>query len=460
MSGDWVGLLVSVALACFVGAVVATLWQRGRGRAEAMLASAQLQSLQQQLEAWRQRHTAQEQELRNLQALLETARIKVADVEARREQELQSTSEKLAMIEQSREVLAREFEAMANRIFESRQTAFEMRQDSLQQQHKNSLDSMVTPLREQLKDFRQKIEQVYDTENRERASLITEIRLLKDLSQQVSQDAGNLANALKGDNKAQGNWGEVILERILEQSGLQKGREYDTQVNLRSEDGERRLPDVIVRLPEGRDVVIDAKVSLVDYQRYCDATDEQERERALKGHVQSLRAHVMKLSDKSYQHLEGIRTLDFVMIFMPIEAAFSVAFQYDQHLFGEAFDRGIVIVSPTTLLATLRTIHSIWRYEKQNRNAEKIAQEAGKLFDQFALVGESLDELGKQLQKATQSYDHTLKRFSTGRGNLVSRVEKLKVLGARTSKQLPAAFADADTDNDFLVGQEGQELPE
>lgn len=379
---------------------------------------------------------------------LEQTRIRLAEVEARREQEQLAMREQLALLEQSRTVLGREFEVLANRIFESKQASFETRQASIQQQSKQNLESLVSPLREQLLQFRQKVEQVYDTENRERASLITEIRLLKNLSQQVSEDASNLASALKGDNKAQGNWGEVILERILEQSGLQKGREYDTQVNLRSDEGERRLPDVIVRLPEGRDVVIDAKVSLVDYQRYCDAEDPIERERYLKAHVLSLRSHVQKLSDKSYQNLEGIRTLDFVMIFMPIEAAFSVAFQYDQNLFGEAFDRGIVIVSPTTLLATLRTVHSIWRYEKQNRNAEKIAQEAGKLFDQFARVGDSLEELGKQLERANTSYNETLKRFSSGRGNLVARAEKLKHLGARTSKQLPAVFSDADMEAD------------
>lgn len=383
---------------------------------------------------------------------LEQTRIQLADVEARREQEQLAAREQLALLEQSRGALSQEFEVLANRIFEAKQTSFETRQASLQQhmqqQSKQSLEGLVSPLREQLQQFRQKVEQVYDTENRERASLITEIRLLKNLSLQVSEDASNLASALKGDNKAQGNWGEVILERILEQSGLQKGREYDTQVNLRSDDGERRLPDVIVRLPEGRDVVIDAKVSLVDYQRYCDAVDDAERERYLKAHVLSLRSHVMRLSDKSYQNLEGIRTLDFVMIFMPIEAAFSVAFQYDQNLFGEAFERGIVIVSPTTLLATLRTVHSIWRYEKQNRNAEKIAQEAGKLFDQFARVGESLDELGKQIGKANDSYLETVKRFTTGRGNMVSRVEKLKQLGARASKQLPASFSDADSGNE------------
>jgi DNA recombination protein RmuC len=380
---------------------------------------------------------------------LEQTRIKLADVEARREQEQLATREQLALVEQSRKVLSNEFEALANRIFDSKQASFESRQAGIQQQSKQNLESLVTPLREQLQQFRQKVEQVYDTENRERASLITEIRFLKSLSQQVSEDANNLANALKGDNKAQGNWGEVILERILEQSGLQKGREYDTQVNLRSDEGERRLPDVIVRLPEGRDVVIDAKVSLVDYQRYCDAEDPLERERYLKAHVQSLRSHVMRLSDKSYQNLEGIRTLDFVMIFMPIEAAFSVAFQYDQNLFGEAFERGIVIVSPTTLLATLRTVHSIWRYEKQNNNAEKIAQEAGKLFDQFARVGESLEDLGKQLGKANDSYLETVKRFTTGRGNMVSRIEKLKQLGARASKQLPSTFADADPELDL-----------
>ena len=217
---------------------------------------------------------------------LEQARIRLADVEARREQEQLAMREQLALMEQSRTVLGREFEVLANRIFESKQASFESRQASLQQhmqqQSKQSLEGLVTPLREQLQQFRQKVEQVYDTENRERASLITEIRLLKNLSLQVSEDASNLASALKGDNKAQGNWGEVILERILEQSGLQKGREYDTQVNLRSDEGERRLPDVIVRLPEGRDVVIDAKVSLLDYQRYCDAEDPQDRERNIK----------------------------------------------------------------------------------------------------------------------------------------------------------------------------------
>ncbi len=375
---------------------------------------------------------------------LEAARIRLADVEARREQEQLSMREQLALLEQSRTVMAHEFEGLANRIFDTKQASF-------QQQSRQNLDALVTPLREQLQQFRHKVEQVYDAENRDRASLMTEIRLLRSLSQQVSEDAGNLASALKGDNKQQGNWGEVILERILEQSGLQKGREYDTQVNLRSDDGSRRLPDVIVRLPEGRDVVIDAKVSLVDYQRYCDATDAQERERALKGHVQSLRSHVMKLGEKSYQQLEGIRSLDFVMLFMPVEAAFAVAFQHDQRLFGEAFDRGIVIVGPTTLLATLRTVNSIWRYEKQNHNAEKIAQEAGRLFDQFARVGESLEELGKQLKRASDSYDETLKRFSSGRGNLVSRAEKLKQLGARTDKKLSQVFvADGSLDSDTV----------
>ncbi len=376
--------------------------------------------------------------------------VKLADVEGRREQEQQAARAQLLQIEQSRVLLAQEFETLANRIFDAKHSAFELRQADVQQQNKQSLDNLVAPFRTQLQEFKQKVEQVYDAENRDRVSLITEIRLLKNLSLQVSQDASNLASALKGDNKLQGGWGEVILERILEQSGLQKGREYETQVHLRNDEGERRLPDVIVRLPEGRDIVIDAKVSLVDYQRYCEARDDAERARALKSLVFSLRSHVQRLSDKSYQNLEGIRTLDFVLIFMPIEAAFSLAFQHDQQLFGEAFERGIVIVSPTTLLATLRTVHGLWRYEKQHRNAEKIAQEAGKLFDQFALVGDSLEDLGRQLQKATQSYDNTVKRFSSGRGNLVSRAEKLKQLGARTSKQLPAGFTE-------VAGHDGAE---
>lgn len=381
---------------------------------------------------------------------LEEARIRLAESEARREQEQQAAREQAALLAQSRQLMSHEFESLANRIFESRQVTF-------QQQSRQSLEGLVNPLKEQLNEFRRRVDLIHESDNRDRASLITEIRLLKNLSQQVSQDAGNLATALKGDNKRQGNWGEVILERILEQSGLEKGREYETQVNLRSEDGGRRLPDVIVRLPEGRDVVIDAKVSLVDYQRYCEAADDAERDKALKGHVASLRNHVTRLSDKSYQHLEGIRTLDFVLLFMPVEAAFSVAFQHDQSLFAEAFDKGIVIVGPTTLLATLRTVQSIWRYEKQNRNAEKLALEAGKLFDQFARVGESLEDLGKSLEKAGASYEETVRRFSNGRGNLVSRAEKLQKLGARTQRQLPAVFSSrAGTEEDEEAGEEGQ----
>jgi len=355
------------------------------------------------------------------------------------EQERKHYEEKLALLGEARDNLRKEFENLAHRIFDDKQEKFH-------QQSRERLDQVINPLREQLGNFHKKVEDVYDKESKERSSLIGEIRILKDLNQQISQDAIHLTQALKGDNKAQGNWGEMVLESILEKSGLVKGREYETQVAFKTEEGQRRNPDVVVHLPEGKDIIIDAKMTLVDYSRYCAATIEAERQAALKAHTQAIKNHIQGLSVKAYEHLEGVRSLDFVLLFIPIEAAFMVAVEADPEIFRDAFDKGIIVVSPTTLLATLRTVQSIWRYEKQNKNAERIATEAGKLFDQFVLVLESLSEIGKHLDKAHSSYDETLKRLSTGRGNLVSRIEGLEKLGARTKKQMPSDIKEISDD--------------
>jgi DNA recombination protein RmuC len=218
---------------------------------------------------------------------------------------------------------------------------------------------------------------------------------------------------------------------------LRKGHEYETQVNLKSEGGQRRAPDVIVRLPENKDVIIDAKVSLVDYEAYCSASTDDEREAHLKKHIQSMRQHVNGLSCKDYENLEGIRTLDFVLVFVPIEAAFVAAVEFDQRMFKEAYEKNIIIVSPTTLLATLRTVQSIWRYERQNKNADEIARQAGGLHDQFVLLVESLEDINKYLVKAQESYGTTMKRLTLGSGNLVGRVSKLQTLGAKSKKNIP-----------------------
>ncbi len=376
------------------------------------------------------------QQMQDLKHELDRARAESVQIKSentglntRLEEEKKHFEAQLKLLNEARTELTREFENLANKIFNTKQQQFA-------QQSKQTLDVAIDPLRNQLAEFRKKVEDVYEKENAERNKLVGQLGELQKQTRQVSEDAINLANALKGDNKIQGNWGEVILERLLEQSGLQKGREYETQVALKAESGRRRNPDVIVRLPENKDIVIDAKVSLADYERYCSASDDEERERFLKQHIASLRSHIANLSIKDYEKLEGIRSLDFVFIFVPVEAAFMLAMQQEPALFREAYDRHIALVSPTTLMATLRTVESIWRYEKQNTNAEKIAKQAGALYDQFVLTLDSLEEVGRMLGKTQDAYDLTVKRLKTGRGNLVKRVEDIKRLGAKTKKSI------------------------
>jgi DNA recombination protein RmuC len=252
----------------------------------------------------------------------------------------------------------------------------------------------------------------------------------------------NLTNALKGDVNTLGAWGEVILERILEASGLEKGRAYETQVSLTAGGGGRYQPDVIVKLPEGRDVIVDAKVSLKAYERYHAADDEAVRSSALKAHLASLRSHLKGLSEKHYEDLEGIRTLDFVLMFVPIEAAFFTALKHDRSLFNEAFEKNVIMVSPSTLLVTLRTVHNIWRTVDQNENAQEIARQAGGMYDKFVGFIEALEEVGRQLDRAREAYRTARDRLSTGRGNLIRRAEQLKSLGVKTNKTLPEAYTD------------------
>tara|TARA_R110000822_G_scaffold60287_4_gene150192 strand:- start:22761 stop:24092 length:1332 start_codon:yes stop_codon:yes gene_type:complete len=358
-----------------------------------------------------------------------------ASLETRLEGDRTRYEEQLQLLRQARESLTQEFENLANRIFDAKQEKFA-------QQSKQALDTTIDPLRQEITSFRKKVEDAYDKENAERNKLIGQVVELQKQAQRVGEDAVHLANALKGDSKFQGNWGEVILERILEQSGLTKGREYETQVSLRDGEGQRRQPDVIIHLPDHRDIVVDAKVSLTDYERYCRAEESADKTLFLKQHVSSIRNHISGLSRKAYEELEGVNTLDFVLIFVPIEAAFMLALEQDHNLFRDAYDKGIILVSPTTLLATLRTIHNIWRYEDQNRNAEKIASEAGKLYDQLVLVVESLDELGRHIDKSQDAWQQTRKRLVDGRGNLVRKFEDIKKLGARTKRQLPEDLVD------------------
>ncbi|MFC6631803.1 DNA recombination protein RmuC [Microbulbifer taiwanensis] len=398
--------------------------------AELQGAGAELKIVEARLDASREREAQLSAEVQSLRTELADKLQRLTRSQVLVEKSEAALAEQRQQLEQTRKAMAEQFENLANRIFEEKQQAFTRRSE-------DSLRKSLDPLERQLGDFRKRVEHVYDRENAERNSLLGQIKALREQTQRISDEALNLTSALKGDRKIQGNWGEVVLERLLEESGLVKGREYETQVTI-TQDGRRRQPDVIVRLPESKDLIIDAKVSLVDYERYSAAETDEERTQALKQHVNSLRAHITGLNKKAYEQLEGVRTLDFVFIFVPIEAAYMLAMQADPELFRFAYEKQIVLVSPTSLMATLRTVENIWRYEKQNKNAEKIAEEAGKLHDQFAMVLESLDDLGGRLRQAEEAYQQTYKRLATGRGNAVKRIDSLRKLGAKTRKQIAA----------------------
>ena len=341
---------------------------------------------------------------------------------------LQKTlSEQKEETEKLQEKFAAEFENLANKILEEKSSRFTL-------QNKENLD--------------QKVNDVYVTDSKERASLATQLKNLQELNQIMAKEANNLTNALKGETKTMGNWGEFILESILEKSGLVKGREYKIQENFTNEEGRRLQPDVIVNLPESKCLIIDSKVSLLAYENYSSGENENQRANSLKEHIASIKRHVKDLSSKNYQNIYQIKSLDFVLLFMPIEPAFSLAIQNDTQLFNEAFDKNIVIVSPSTLLATLRTIANIWRQEYQNSNVLEIAKQSGALYDKFQGFVNDLIDLGNRMKTMHNSYDNAMKKLYTGRGNLIKSVENIKKLGAKTSKSLPQSLLDRANDNE------------
>ena len=348
---------------------------------------------------------------------------------------LQKLTEQKAELEQLNQRFTREFENLANRILDEKSQKFT-------EQNRSNLDIILNPFKEKLREFEQKVDQAYKAESTERITLKAEIKNLIDLNKQISEEANNLATALKGDNKQQGNWGEMVLEKILERSGLIEGTEYKTQVTDTNVQGDKIKPDVVIFLPDNKHVIVDSKVSLVAYNNCVNASTDEERARYLKLHVESLRGHVKLLSDKGYQTASGLESPDFVLLFVPIESSFSLAVQGDAELFNFAWDRKIVIVSPSTLLATLRTIASIWKQERQTRNALEIAEEGGKLYDKFVSFYEDLVKVGKKMDDAKEDYKEAMKKLYDGTGNLVRRAEKMKELGAKTSKQLPQQLID------------------
>ncbi|MGA8265183.1 MAG: DNA recombination protein RmuC [Ignavibacteriaceae bacterium] len=346
-------------------------------------------------------------------------------------------SEQKSEVEELQAKFTKEFENLANKILTEKSETFT-------KQNRDNLDQILKPLGERIKDFEKKVEDVYVTDSKERASLVQQIKTLHELNQQMSKDATNLTNALKGETKTQGNWGEFILESLLEKSGLAKDREYFLQESITSQEGRRFQPDVIVKLPDNKSIVIDSKVSLIAYEKFSSSENENDRLNGIREHLLSIRNHIKNLSSKNYQNLYSLESLDFVLMFLPIEPAFSLALQNDSGLFQEAYDKNIVIVSPTTLLATLRTIASIWRQENQNKNAIEIARQSGALYDKFVGFVEDLQTIGSRIEQTQSSYNDAMKKLSEGSGNLIKRAEKIKQLGAKASKTLPQSLIDDD----------------
>ena len=339
-------------------------------------------------------------------------------------------NEKIKLLDEAKESLRQQFNHLADEIFEKKTKRFE---ESSQER----LQLLLKPFREQITHFSKQTEERFVKENSERAVLHRELSRLRELNEQITQDARNLTNALKGENKTQGNWGEIVLERILEESGLREGHEYETQGSFKDEGGKRLRPDVVVHLPQNKDIVIDSKVSLVAYERFMRSESPEEKALALKQHLGSINTHIKGLSEKRYEKLDGVNTLDFILLFMPIEGAFLLALEQDGSFFSRAYEANIMIVSPSTLLVTLRTIEHIWRTERQEQNAQEIAKQAEALYDKFVAFVDDLGKVGEQIAKTQEHYDKALNKLSTGRGNLLRRVESMKKLGLKPKKSLP-----------------------
>jgi DNA recombination protein RmuC len=378
-----------------------------------------------------------EKEKRELDTRLDAAKSRgeslFADL-ARTQEMLRSEETRSEEFQQDREQLKLEFENLANKILEEKTEKFTTL-------NKKNLDDILSPLQERIKEFHEKVDSTYSQEARERNTLRGEIMQLVRRNEEISEVANNLAKALKGDTKQQGNWGELILEKVLEYSGLRKGEEYKVQETFASENGRQR-PDVTVYLPDSKHLIIDSKVSLTAYERCVSAEDEGERARALKEHIESVRSHVKGLAEKNYQAIPTLNQPDFVLMFMPIESSFGLAIQTDSDLFNFAWERRVVIVSPSTLLATLRTIASTWKQERQTRNAIEIADRAGKMYDKFEGFVRDLLAVGKKMDDAKESYEDAMKKLSTGPGNLVRQAEQLKEMGAKATKALPQNLLD------------------
>lgn len=452
-----ISIILSAVVALIVGGVFG--WLATKSHADRLRAdfledrhdleielSAAKQQLAQQ-DHWRDECELLSNELRSLRSINASLEADLREVTTRLESTQLHAEDKIRQMVNSEQRLSEQFENLANRIFEHSNRRVD-------EQNRQSLHGLLTPLREQLDGFRRQVQDSFGKEAQERHTLAHEIRNLQQLNAQMTQEAVNLTKALKGDNKTQGNWGEVVLTRVLEASGLREGYEYQTQVSIETESRARMQPDVIVRLPQGKDVVIDAKMTLVAYERYFNAEDEYTREAALQEHIASVRNHIRLLGRKDYQQLPGLRSLDYVLMFIPVEPAFLLAIDRQPELITEALKNNIMLVSPTTLLVALRTIANLWRYEHQSRNAQQIADRASRLYDKMRLFVDDMSAVGQGLDKAQDNYRQAMKKLASGRGNLLAQAESFRGLGVEVKREINPELAEQATSEDKEYGLE------
>jgi len=360
-------------------------------------------------------------------------------LEAELESERKQAQARIESLNEAREALTNQFKNLANEILEDKSKRFT-------EQNAANLDALLKPLQTKLTEFKEQVNNSYGNEARERFALKSEIERLANLNLRMSDEARSLTQALKGDSKTQGNWGELVLESILESSGLRKGEEYLVQDSHTQSDGSRLQPDVVIKLPEGRSLVVDSKVSITAYARHTEATDPDLAEQELAAHIQSLRQHIQGLSGKNYSALYGASSVDFVLMFVPIEPAFLLALKTAPNLYQEALSKNIVLVCPSTLMATLRTVAHLWRQDHQNRNALEIAKQCGALYDKFVGFVDDLEKLGQRLDQAQSSYHDAFNKLKSGRGNLIRSAEKVRELGVKPNKNLPPPLIESSTD--------------
>jgi DNA recombination protein RmuC len=452
----FISILLSFAIALLLGIFIGKLIFSNKSNSEKASLDEKINGLQAQIEQFKLQNESNknqfEKQISIINSEKETIRsekealaIQLSKKETDFENLWERNKEQKQEVENLQEKFTKEFENLANKILDEKTNKFT-------EQNKENMKNILTPLQDKIINFEKKVEDTHKESIDYHAALRQQILGLSDMNAQMSKETINLTKALKGDSKMQGNWGELVLERVLEKSGLEKGREYEVQQSFVTDDGNRVFPDVVINLPDGKKMIVDSKVTLTAYERYINEEDDDAKEQHLKEHVNSLKRHVEQLGDKNYQDLYHMESPDFVLLFIPIESAFAVALNEDTNLYNKAFEKNIVIVTPSTLLATLRTIDSMWANQKQQENALEIARQAGALYDKFEGFVSDLLKIGKKMDEAKSEYQGAMNKLVDGNGNLITSVEKLKKMGAKAKKSLPEnIIARAEKEENLLL---------